>query len=101
MTKKDAIWHMLQYAEEIKKPDAEAKKCMEHILKAASFYTDQIQEAINPMSDIEIPFIRAALLLEAEKVLCVDEKARKPADLLYRILMDAMVTVTVPMKRKQ
>ncbi len=101
MTKKDAIAHILQCAEEIKKPDGEAKKYMKHILNAAGFYVDQIQEVINPMADIEIPFIRAALLLVAEKILCVDESARKPADLLYQILMDDVVTVKVPAKNKR
>ena len=102
MNKKEAIQRIDRYIEAIQKPEGEQdfEQIRHDILRASQFYTDQIMAAINPMSEIEIPFIRAALLLTAEKILCVKESARIPADVLYQILVHETSMLTVPVKKK-
>lgn len=103
MNRKEAIQHINRYIEEIQKLEGEQdlEQARHDVLRVSQFYTGQIMAVINPMTDIEIPFIRAALLLAAEKILCVKESARIPADVLYQILVQETSTLTVPVKKKQ
>lgn len=103
MNRKDVMRNIDRFVSELKKPEGERddELCMRCILEACNYYQGRVSAVINPMTEMEIPFIRAVLLLTAEKILCVDENSRARGDLLYQMLAESSVTVKVPAKPKE
>ncbi len=103
MNRKDALRNIARFVAELEKPEEERddELCIQCILGVCSYYQGRISAVINPMAEMEVPFIRAILLLTAEKILCVDENARVRGDLIYQMLAESSVTIKIPKNIKQ